>query len=66
MSTRDIEQHIADLENVYDELNLDGLQMEIIRAAGPYWADDINTAIAHLDYEFRDALAGMQREADRP
>lgn len=48
------------LEDIYNELYLDGLQDRIRSAIGPYWADDIQSEIAALDFEIRDTLAQMQ------
>lgn len=58
------EEQILALENIYDELDLDNLQQQVINAAGRYWAEEINCAIAHLEYEIREAIRDMRKEAD--
>lgn len=65
MSEKTLEDRIVDLEAVYDAADLDGLQERVIDAAGDYWAEDINLAVAGLDFEFRDAIRGMYRQLER-
>lgn len=57
------EDQVITLEAIYDEIDLDGLQESVINAVGGYWADDINIAIADMDFEFRKAIRGMSEEA---
>lgn len=58
------EEQIMALEEIYDEIDLDNLQRRLIDAAGRYWAEDINGAVAELDYEIRSAILDMRKEAE--
>lgn len=63
MSAKCTEEQIQALEAIYDGLDLDGLQLDMIQAIGLDWADDINSAIAHLDFEIRTTMQDTRREA---
>ena len=58
------EEQIIALEGIFDWIDLDGLQQQVIDAVGGYWADDINSAIAGLDCEIRETIRDMRKEAD--
>lgn len=64
MSEPCTEDQAMALEELYDELDLDGLQSRVIEAVGSYWADDINSRIADLDYEIRTTIRDMQRRTE--
>lgn len=49
------------LESLYDELNLDGIQDEVLRNCGEGIADDVGCALASLDYEILNAIRKAQR-----
>lgn len=49
-----------DLETLYEELDLDGLQDQINDIVGP--DNDINGAIADLDFELRAELRRLYKE----
>lgn len=55
------DDQIAALEDIYDEIYLDGLQDQVLAAVGDYWADDINSAIASLDFAIRETISDMRR-----
>lgn len=57
------EAQVMALEELYDNLDLDGLQMDVIGAVGREWADDVNSAIAALDCEIRETVRDMRKEA---
>lgn len=53
------------LESLYDELNLDGIQDEVLRNCGEGIADDVNLAIADFDFALRRSIRKAQgMEAD--
>ena len=53
------------LESLYDELNLDGIQDEVLRNCNEGIADDVNLAIADFDFALRRSISEAQRmEAD--
>ena len=57
-----VEQIIA-LEGIFDWIDLDNLQQQVIDAVGLDWADDINSAIANLECEIRETIRDMRKEA---
>lgn len=63
MSAKCTEGRILALEEIYDELDLDGLQMDVVRAVGLDWADEVNSAVAALDCEIRETIRDMRSEA---
>ena len=64
MSAKCTDDQACALEIIYDELDLDRLQIQVIDAVGGYWADSINDRIADLDCEIRETIRGMRKEAD--
>lgn len=62
MSARCTDEQVYALEDIYDSLDLDGLQARIVDAVGDVWADDINAEVADLDCEIRTTLRDMRRE----
>lgn len=63
METPCAEEQAMALEEIYDGLDLDGLQADVIEAVGREWADGVNCAIAALDCEIRETVRDMRMEA---
>ena len=63
MSETCTEEQIIALEAIFDWIDLDNLQMQVIDAVGADWASDINSEIASLEYEVRETVRAMRREA---
>lgn len=57
------EEQIIALEGIFDWIDLDNLQQQVIDAVGLDWADDINSAIANLECEIRETIRDMRRKA---
>ena len=57
------EEQIIALEGIFDWIDLDNLQQQVIDAVGLDWADDINSAIATLECEIRETIRDMRKEA---
>lgn len=57
------EEQIIALEGIFDRIDLDNLQQQVIDAVGLDWADDINSAIANLECEIRETIRDMRKEA---
>ena len=57
------EEQIIALEGIFDWIDLDNLQQQVIDAVGLDWADDINSAIANLEGEIRETIRDMRKEA---
>lgn len=51
------------MEGIFDWIDLDNLQQQVIDAVGLDWADDINSAIANLECEIRETIRDMRKEA---
>ena len=57
------EEQIIALEGIFDWIDLDNLQQQVIDAVGLDWADDINSAIANRECEIRETIRDMRKEA---
>ena len=57
------EEQIIALEGIFDWIDLDNLQQQVIDAVGAAWASDINSEIAGLECEARETVRAMRREA---
>ncbi|MEI3231037.1 MAG: hypothetical protein V8S24_07210 [Gordonibacter pamelaeae] len=56
------EQIIAPMEGIFDWIDLDNLQQQVIDAVGLDWADDINSAITNLECEIRKTIRRDMRK----
>ena len=63
MSGTCTEEQIIALEGIFDWIDLDNLQQQVIDAVGLDWADDINSAIANLECEIRETIRDRRRKA---
>ena len=63
MSGTCTEEQIIALEGIFDWIDLDNLQQQVIDAVGLDWADDINSAIANLECEIHETIRDMRRKA---
>lgn len=66
MDKKDIEEQIEALVSIFDWLDLDYLQQQVIDAVGTDWADGINGAVANLECEVRETLRDMRRVTPPP
>lgn len=64
MSETCTEEQISALEGIFDWIDLDNVQQSVIDAVGDYWADDITSAIAPLEFEVRETLRDMRKEVE--